>query len=204
MKTIMVKFDVVCLHRLYAHQVALLHMQGIPTGFISSLGLDFVTALYEAIAESKSSFGFVACEGEEVIGFVAFTENINSLYKSIVLKKGVRFAFLLGSRLFSWTRLKRIWETLLYPSRVQAEDLPAAELLSIAVSLQARGQGIASQLIEAGIAECRKRGMDRMKVLVGANLVAANKLYLKCGFEKAGEIMNHGALSNIYLRRIVL
>ncbi len=188
---------------MYAPPVALLHMQGIPTGFISSLGLDFVTALYEAIAESKSSFGLVACKGEEVVGFAAFTENINSLYKSILWKKGFKFAFLLGSRLFSWTRLKRIWETLVYPSRIQADDLPAAELLSIAVSPQARGRGIASQLIEAGIAECRKRGMDRVKVLVGANLQAANKLYLKCGFEKAGEIMNHGALSNIYLRRIV-
>mgnify|MGYP000883075912 CR=1 FL=1 len=191
------------LAKIHAPEAAQLHILGIESGFISSLGLDFVTALYEAIAESKSSFGFVTCEGEEVIGFVAFTENINSLYKSIIWKKGFKFAFLLGSRLFSWTRLKRIWETLLYPSRVKADDLPAAELLSIAVSPQARGKGIASQLIEAGIAECRKRGMDRMKVLVGANLVAANKLYLKCGFEKAGEIMNHGALSNIYLRRIV-
>jgi len=190
------------LEKIHASQAAGLHIFGISGGFISSLGLDFVTALYEAIADSKNSFGYVTCEGKEVIGFVAFTENINSLYKSIVLKKGVRFAFLLGSRLFSWTRLKRIWETLVYPSRIQTDNLPAAELLSIAVCPQARGKGIASQLIEAGIAECRKRGIDRVKVLVGANLAAANRLYVKCGFEKAGEIMNHGALSNIYLRRI--
>ena len=32
--------------------VARLHIQGIPTGFISSLGQKFVTALYESIAES--------------------------------------------------------------------------------------------------------------------------------------------------------
>lgn len=190
------------LEKKHAAQTARLHIEGISGGFISSLGLDFVTALYEAMAESKSSFGLVACEGEEVVGYVAFTENINSLYKSIVLKKGFRFAFLLGSRLFSWTRLKRIWETLVYPSRIQADDLPPAELLSIAVSPQARGKGIASQLIEAGIAECRTRGIDRVKVLVGAELAAANRLYVKCGFEKAGELMNHGALSNIYLRRI--
>ena len=41
-----------------ASQVARLHITGISTGFISSLGLEFVTALYEAIAESEYSFGF--------------------------------------------------------------------------------------------------------------------------------------------------
>ncbi|MGB7581128.1 MAG: hypothetical protein WBL85_01590 [Sedimentisphaerales bacterium] len=35
-----------------ASQVARLHISGIATGFISLLGQEFVTALYEAIAES--------------------------------------------------------------------------------------------------------------------------------------------------------
>ena len=43
-------------------QVAQLHIQGISTGFISSLGIEFVTALYGAIAEDENSFGFVAVE----------------------------------------------------------------------------------------------------------------------------------------------
>ena len=46
----------------HASQMAELHISGISTGFISSLGIDFVTALYEAIAQNKSSFGFVARE----------------------------------------------------------------------------------------------------------------------------------------------
>jgi hypothetical protein len=37
-------------------QIAKLHIEGISTGFISSLGIDFVTALYEAIAKSKLNF----------------------------------------------------------------------------------------------------------------------------------------------------
>lgn len=38
--------------------VAALHIEGISTGFISSLGIDFVTALYEAIIQGTVSFGF--------------------------------------------------------------------------------------------------------------------------------------------------
>ena len=41
----------------HAGDVADLHISGIHTGFISSLGIKFVTALYKAIAESKSAFG---------------------------------------------------------------------------------------------------------------------------------------------------
>ncbi|MHC4602613.1 MAG: hypothetical protein ACYS6W_04685 [Planctomycetota bacterium] len=48
--------------------VAALHIEGITAGFISSLGIDFVGALYEAIAKSKCSFGFVAQEQDKVIG----------------------------------------------------------------------------------------------------------------------------------------
>jgi len=34
-------------------QIAKLHIEGITTGFIGSLGIDFVRALYETIAGSK-------------------------------------------------------------------------------------------------------------------------------------------------------
>jgi hypothetical protein len=56
----------------YKDNIALLHIQGIPTGFISSLGQEFVAALYEAIAEDKNSFGFVAEENEKALGFIVF------------------------------------------------------------------------------------------------------------------------------------
>ena len=56
---------------LYAAAVAALHVGGIKTGFISSLGIDFVISLYEAIAQSESSFGFVAEENGKVLGLVA-------------------------------------------------------------------------------------------------------------------------------------
>lgn len=48
----------------HCRQAACLHIQGISAGFISSLGLPFVTALYEAIAEDKNSLGFVAVPGD--------------------------------------------------------------------------------------------------------------------------------------------
>jgi len=179
--------------------VAVLHTEGIKAGFISSLGIDFVTALYQAIADSKSSFGFVAEEEERVLGFVAFTTNINKLYKSVIAKSGPKFAFLLAGKMFSIKRIKKVLETLFYPNRIKKMGLPSAELLSIVVVPEERGRGLAAQLLQKGSQECVNRQIDKVKVLVGAGNKPANKLYLKCGFELVGQIKNHGIMSNLYI-----
>lgn len=183
----------------HARDIAALHIQNISTGFISSLGIDFVTALYEAIAESSSSFGFMAKENDSVLGFVAFTTNLNKLYKSIILKKGLCFAVLLVSKMFSVKRIKNAFETLFYPSRVKKMNLPDAELLSIVVVPQESGKGLATTLMQKGLAEGARRGIGKVKVLVGADNKPANKLYLRCGFELVGQIDSHGVTSNIYV-----
>ncbi len=182
----------------HAHSAAALHIQGINTGFISSLGIDFVTALYEAIAKSASSFGFAVEDNDKVLGFVTFTTNLSRLYKSIIVKKGWRFALLLTGKMFSVKIIKKIFETLFYPTRVKKMHLPDAELLSIAVDPEKYHTGLATELVQKSLEHCKKIGLDKVKVLVAAANKPANKLYLKCGFKLVGQIDNHGVTSNIY------
>ena len=181
--------------------VANLHISGIPAGFISSLGVGFVTAIYEAVAEDKSSFGFVAVEDDKVLGFVAFSTNLSKLYKHIVFKKGLKFGFILAKKMLSTQNIKKIWSNIFYPKKMKQMNLPDAELLSIVVSPEGQGKGIAKQLIEKGFIECAERGIDRVKVLVAADNKSANKLYLKCGFELVVQLDNHGIMSNIYVAK---
>lgn len=190
---------IVPLHTQHADQVAALHIAGIPTGFISSLGIKFVTALYRAIAESPYGFGYVEVIDEKVVGFVAFTTNLKGLYKTICRRSGLRFFFLLSSRLISLRTLKKIFETLFYPNKVKTPDLPQAELLSIAVSQTERGKGIAGKLILHGLAESHNAGIDRVKVLVADFNQPANRLYRKTGFEFCCQVDSHGVASNIYV-----
>lgn len=184
---------------IYTGQVAKLHIRCISTGFISSLGIDFVISLYEAIAQSESSFGVVAVREDKVIGFAAFTTNINTLYKSILRRKGLKFVLLSAGRMFSLRRIKSIFETLFYPTRIKNMSLPSAELLSIAVAGEEQRKGLAGKLIEQGFQHYRATGIDKVKVLIGADNEAGNNMYLKYGFECAGQILNHGVLSNIYI-----
>ena len=156
----------------YALQVARLHISGIPTGFISSLGLGFVTVLYEAIAKDENSFGIIAVEDDKVIGFVAFSTNLSKLYKYVALKKGFKFGFILAKKMLSFQNIKKVWANLLYPSKMKKMNLPDAELLSIVVSPDGRGRGIAKQLTEAGFEECRKRNIDKVYLWIFSDIQA--------------------------------
>ena len=190
------------LSKSYSSQVASLHISGISTGFISSLGIEFVTALYEAIAEDKNSFGFVAVEDDKVLGFVAFSTNLSKLYKYVVLKKGLKFAFILARKMTSFRVFRKVLDNTFYPNKMKKMELPNAELLSIVVVEEGRGKGVAAQLIEKSFEQCKNRDIDKVKVLVGAENLPANKLYKKCGFEFHSEIENHGVISNIYVAQI--
>ena len=198
------KMDITLLENKYFEEVAKLHISGISTGFISSLGQGFVTALYEAIAEDKNSFCLIAIEDEKVLGFVAFSTNLSKLYKFVALKKSFKFGFILAKKLLSVTNIKKVWSNLFYPSKMKKMDLPDAELLSIVVSPAGRGKGIAKQLTDAGFEECKNRGIEKVKVLVAADNEPANKLYQKCGFELAIQINSHDVLSNVYVKKTVI
>jgi len=182
------------------HDIASLHFDGISTGFISSLGLGFVAALYEAINNDKNSFCLAAQEGDEVFGFAAFTEDLGSLYKSAIKSNGLKLVLAVGLKMLKPAVIKRIMQNLFYPSKTEKLDLPKAELLSIAISPQARGKGLGIQLCEAGFEECRRRGMQKVKVLVAADNQPANKLYQKVGFEFVTSIDSHGVKSNVYVK----
>jgi ribosomal protein S18 acetylase RimI-like enzyme len=186
----------------HARQVAELHIEGINTGFISSLGVNFVTALYDAIAQSEHAFGYIYAspiDENKVLGFVAFTNDVGALYRSILKKKGLRFAFILARHTLSFSRIKRIFETLLYPKKANNIELPSAELLSISVASEARKKGLGYELINKGLKTCYDMGIEKVKVMVAEANAPANMLYQKCGFKLTQQTDSHGVPSNIYV-----
>jgi len=185
----------------HARKIATLHIEGIDKGFISSLGFDFVSSLYEVIAQDKNSFGFAALEADNVVGFVAFSGNLSLLYRNVARHNGLKMALILARRMFSLQVIKKVIDNLFYPSRMKKLDLPDAELLSIAVSPKARGRGLAALLLRKGLDECARRGIEKVKVLVAADNERANRLYSRCGLSLAGKVSSHGVVSNIYVAR---
>ena len=184
----------------HGREAGRLHMEGIPTGFLSSLGLGFLTQLYKAIASCPGGFGYVWSEGGRTLGFVACAERVGRLYKEALKRRGPLMALPLARYMIRPAVLRRMWQTWRYPSQV-GEALPPAEVLSIAVSPEARGRGVGRALMSAAVREFARRGIGAAKVAVWAGNEGANAFYPRCGFELALQREHHGLPMNVYVVR---
>lgn len=182
--------------------VARLHTDSITEGFLNKLGLRFLACLYRGIQDDATSHVWIAKDNDDVVGFCAYAQNVGGLYKRILRQRFLRLAFAsLPASLNPWV-LKEVVDTLRYPAKQHAQQLPAAEILSIAVHAQGRGSGIGNRLLEMATKQATADGEAEIKVLAGAALAGANKFYIKCGFDKRCEIQQHGHAMNAYVKRL--
>jgi len=183
----------------HAEAAASLHRIAIHTGFLSRLGPAFLRQLYAAIPSCPSGFGYVREEPEgEIAGFIACAESVGELYRQALLRRGVLMAIPLVRFLVRPSVVRRMIQTLLYPSRTARRGLPDAEILSIVVSQRFRRKGLGRALMDAATNEFARRGIDCVKVAVWAGNEPANRFYRGCGFELAATREHHGLGMNVY------
>jgi len=194
-----------------AKACAKIHQQEIATGFLSQLGIRFLEALYTAMVTSQHALCIVAeDEKGRVVGFVSGCFHVSKFYKEFLVKHGLKAFLILLPQMVKPSVLKKVFETAKYPSTtsdtpetVGANDLPKAELLSIAVKQHVRGIGVSQKLAAALFDECKKKGVQRIKVVVGVENIRANKFYEKVGFELHSNLFVHESeMSNVYVKRI--
>lgn len=178
---------------------AKLHRKCIPTGFLSNLGQGFLGQLYKAVAGCPAGFGFVSVRSEgQGLGFVACATSTGKLYKQALLRRGLLMALPLMRYMFRPSFVRRMYHTLRYPSETSV-DLPSAEILSIAVSEDARGMGVGKALMQAALEEFASRGIRDVRVAVWAENEVANAFYNRCGYRLALTRKHHGLDMNIYV-----
>lgn len=176
--------------------IALLHQTRIERGFLSSFGKRFLSALYGAMAEEKSAIVLVACnQKNDIIGFVAGTESIGTVYTSIIKKKWLGLLWFALPKLISFKIVKKCLETLSYPSQQKelSKKFTGAELLSIATHPGSGRHGVGSALVNEleKLLSINKSG-EILRVATDANDVQSNGFYVKCGFTLAEAFEHHG------------
>ena len=186
-----------------AGAMARLHAQGMPGAFLPSLGHGFLTRLYRALASDPRAVALVADSGGEVVGFAAGVVSVGGFYRRFALHHGPAAALAAAPRLARPSVLRRLLETVRYPSSSTAElgPLPDAELLSIAVNPANRTGGTGRALADGILLGLAERGAREIKVVVGAANHGANRFYAKVGFRPAGHLSVHqGTPSNVWIR----
>jgi len=185
----------------HAAAAAELHIEGQPGTFLTALGPTFLTVLYRQLAISPSGFGFAAVNtSDQVVGFVSATTDIGAFFKDI-WHYGHQLVIPLITRFLTRPGLIiRAFETLRYPGQTGRDT--RAELLSIMVRRECRGQSIGTRLLEALIAECRARGLREIAVTVDAANEGANRFYQNRGFRHHREFRLYCRTMNSYILEI--
>ena len=183
--------------------VAELHCDYINKGFLATLGVPFLTLLYEAIDKDSESILLVERVDRNIVGFVTGTRGLGRIYKQLLLKP-LRLIYSLKSCLLSPSKMYKIIEVLLISrgSNISA-DLPQQELLSIVVNPAYQGGGHAENLFKALCNQFRAEGDSSFRIVVGGNLDRAQAFYTKMGSTPVKEIQVHkGYDSVVYVKEL--
>jgi len=185
--------------------VAALHINNINQGFLSTLGLRFVSLMYRAIDEENDCVLLVAHVNGEAVGFVAGAMGMKPIYKRMLQYWPQLFWALLPS-LLSPRRVWRIIEILRYSRSTGGNTgaaLPAAELLSIAVAPEFRGQRHAENLYQELCAHFLAHSVPAFKIVVGSALAPAHKFYQRMGAQATTQVEVHqGSTSTVYTQTL--
>jgi glycosyltransferase involved in cell wall biosynthesis/ribosomal protein S18 acetylase RimI-like enzyme len=186
-----------------AAAMARLHADGMPDAFLPTLGPRFLARLYRALATDPEAVALVAERVDGVVGFAAGVTSVGGFYRRFARGHGPAAALAAAPRLVRPSVARRLLETVRYPAAEVAGNghLPDAELLSIAVAPAFRTGGTGRALADGVLAGLAGRGVDDIKVVVGAANQGANRFYAKVGFREAGRLTVHqGTPSNVWIR----
>ena len=180
---------------------ASLHIASIPSGFLPTLGLKFLSLMYRCIDESASTVLITKYSDDQLVGFVTGSVGTSSLYRSMLSHPFV-LVFALFPVVFRIKKVRKIFSILSHSSGSVRASYPAPELLTICVNSSFRRQGIADELYFKLCNDFKSKSVNEFVIVVGKAL-DANQFYINQGASIVGELQVHaGTDSNVFIQRV--
>lgn len=184
-------------------QAVHVQMQELSQGFLSSLGEKPLSLIFAHAALSRWGMLVLAKDAErgQVVGYVFGAIDTGRFYKDFLFRRAVGAIVYFLPQLLSWQRIRKAFETLLYPVKKRSStiELPRAELLDLAVIQSYHGTGVAQRLFEEFVNKCRERGVMSFQIPTTEGLDRAQRFYEKMGAQKVASVEVHqGQQTYIY------
>jgi GNAT superfamily N-acetyltransferase len=181
--------------------VARMHREGVSEGFLSTLGEPALRLFYRHVATSRHCKVFVASAPTgETVGYIAGCRDTSALFREFALRRWPAAAWVVLPRLLRPSRVRRVIETLRYPSAAAPAELPRAEVLNVVVDPAWRGRGIAEQLLARLMDWLAEQGETQVKAVSGDQLTHAHRFYERSGARFEGRTSVHkGVGSRVYV-----
>jgi ribosomal protein S18 acetylase RimI-like enzyme len=174
-----------------ATAVAALHAERIGEGFLVTLGPRFLTRLYRRVVLSPHALLVVTESGTRIVGFVAAATDTRRFYGDFLRRDALPAGLAAAPAVLRAPR--RVWETIRYGTTSDG-DLPAAEILSIAVAADAAGHGIGGALLTAAQDGLARLGSLEARVVTAVDNDAALAMYQRAGFRQRGRTEVHAGV----------
>lgn len=128
-------------------QITTIHLNTFQGFFLTFMGKGFLRQMYCSYCDHPASGILVAAEEENVVGFLAYSADLSGLYKHMIKKRLIPFAWYAAGAFFRKPKIfLRLVRAFLKPGESKRDE-KYVELASIGVSPEAKGQGVGSVLI---------------------------------------------------------
>ncbi len=158
--------DTIPFTRAHARQAAEIHVEGQPGTFLTRLGIDFLTRMYQAIADSPHAFGVTVVDEDTVAGVAIVALNTTQVFQEMKRQHWHRLL---------WPMIRQVLrDPLLVGDIVQSIRYPAtlhvppgeAEVLFLGLRRPYMRRGIAPRLSNLIMDEAHRRGCTSATTLV--------------------------------------
>jgi glycosyltransferase involved in cell wall biosynthesis/ribosomal protein S18 acetylase RimI-like enzyme len=174
--------------------LARLHGDVLPESFMARLGTRFLRRFYAALLSDPNAVVLVADAAGAVVGFATGSASLSSFARRFYVRNALRTA----PALLRGGALRRAFESARYARKHDA--WPDAELVSLAVSPDARGRGVGRLLTAGIVAALGELGAREVKVFTAETNDAATGLFRAMNFRHGGRIAVHRErVSNVWI-----
>lgn len=170
------------------NDIVSIHLDTFQGFFLTFMGRGFLKLMYRSYVEYNDSGILVAFENEKPIGFLAYSGDLSGLYKYMIKKRLIPFAwYSLGAFFRKPTVFIRLVRAFLKPGEAKRNE-KYVELASIGVAPYVKSKGVGSQLIEAlkSMIDFNEYAYITLET-DAVNNDGANRFYLKNGFVRVRE-----------------
>ena len=131
----------------FIDKVVSIHLATFKNFFLTFLGRGFLKEMYKSYVQHAESGLLIAIQDDEVVGFLAFSYNMGGLYKHMIIRHIIPFAWYSFLAFLRKPKvLFRLLRAFLKPSESKRDD-SYVELASIGVDPSKKSLGIGSNLI---------------------------------------------------------
>ena len=170
-------------HR-YFLECAKIHSREIPNGFLPTLGLNFLSSLYEFFSKSKYSFLLLAIENSKVVGFIAVSLHTKLFFRQYLWTQSYKNVYKIPISIFSQIFIRKIIEVLKYPFNDKARKydfVSNSEIFNFCVNNSVQGLGVGQLLFSEAVSQLKDRQVKTLKIVTGQMQTGAQRFYHRSG-----------------------